>query len=249
MLDVTVHQVANTGFPWSSLFQLLGTVLPLLGVILTIAYTGRRQKESLDKTAQLQRDVDDRRRKESLDLKAETRREEVRVARGVVFAQLSRVYRTIQGEYEYLASSGMEFIWLSHFVTLVPTGDSIRRIELLTAEEVIDITAFFYSYQENMGYITGLTEGFGKSSLKLDMQMVGVKYHAGDMELKWLFDALRAIERKAFGAMDAILGAALREYGKNDLFYARLNSESDANKKAAERGAAHCKTLEQRTAS
>src|SRR6185503_5190926 len=143
---------------------ILAAVAALIGVILNILSTARLQR----KTRELNRE------------------NEIKVARSVVFAQLSRVYRTIQGEYEYLAKSGIGWIWIALYSTLLPSEENLRKIQLLTAEEVLDITAFLYSYHEHMGYIAALTGGKGKTSVKYDFQLVGVDYSEPQRELLWL---------------------------------------------------------------
>ena len=248
MFQITIGEALHCAFPWKDLFQVSGGLLAFLGVILTIAYTGKRQRESFDRTARLQREADARRLQTELDLRESALTHDVRVARGVLFAQLSRVYRTIQGEYEYLATSELPFIWIAFYNTLLPTPEALKRAELLSVEEVVDVTAFYYSYHENMGYIAAASGGEGKTMLKLDCHLVGLDVRAADRQLKWLMDALGVIERKALAAMRRILAAAEQDYGGEGEVAQKFQEEEKRNARLAKRSEPHRATLEQRIA-
>ena len=199
-------------------------------------YTGIRQRQSLAETARLQREADERRFEAELALRRESTSHEMVVARSVIFAQLARVYRTIKGEYGYLVNSPFKFVWVPFYTTLLPTTESLKRVELLTADEVTDITAF-YSYHEHMGYIAASSGGFGKTSVRYDFQLFGVDFTAADRELKWLVGSLEVLDRKAGAAMECILSAARKEYGDASPAMQRLERERKRNKYHAENAA------------
>jgi hypothetical protein len=219
--------VDNTGegIPWTTFIPVLAAVGALIGVILNILSTARLQR----KTRKLDRE------------------NEIRVARSVVFAQLSRVYRTIHGEYDYLADSDIGWIWIALYATLLPSQDNLRRIQVLTAEEVLDITAFLYSYHERMGYIAALTGGRDKTSVKFDCELVGVDYREPTRELLWLLQSLVVLERKALAAMDAIVNAAKGDYGENDALFCRLHAEQKRSGDIAVKAQVHKNKLKQKT--
>jgi hypothetical protein len=210
-LHIIIDQKGGGASAWATFIPLLAAVGALVGVVLNILSIARLQRKT--------RELD--------------RINEIRTARSVLFAQLSRVYRTTQGEYEYLAKSGIGWIWISLYATLLPSEASLRKIQLLSAEEVLDVTAFFYSYHEHMGYIAALTGGHGKSSLAYDFQLVGADCTDATRELLWLLKSLAVIERKALAAMEAILRAAERDYKGDVAFLARLTRERDRSKSIA----------------
>lgn len=238
--------LAENGAAFKDLVTLGAAFVAFGGVIITLVVNGKRQRESLAETARFQRDADQRKFDAEIALRKESRNHEIVVARSVVFAQLARVYRTIQGEYEWLANSDLKFIWVAFYTTLLPTAESLKRVELLTPDEVTDITAFYYSYHEHMGYIAAASGGYGKTSIKYDFNLVGVDVTAADRELRWLLDSLQVLERKAVAAMDAIYAAAKASYGDNSQAVQRLEQERDRNQFRAHKAASFLTLLRKR---
>lgn len=207
---------------------LIAAMIALTGVLMTIWSTAKRQRESFEKTAEMQREVERRKRSD-----------EVRAVRGLLFAQLARVYRTIQDEYVYLADSGMTFVWFPIYLSLMPSAETLRRAEVLTGQELMDVTAFHYSYQENMGYIAalGYEREKGPPAVKFDYQMIGVDYGRADRELAWMITALVVIEGKARAAMEAILKATREEIGGDGGLLEKLEEDMARSGERAKEGA------------
>jgi hypothetical protein len=216
VLHVYIENLPSGGLSAKDFITFIAAILGLVGVLLTIRSTAKRQRESFDRNAELQREADRRRHEDSLELQQAARNHDVRVARGVLFAQLSRVYRTVQGQYIHIEKAPLTFMWLPLYETLLPSAQNLARVEPLSAAEVVDVTAFLYSYQENMGYIGALTNAKGSTAVHFDYQMVGVDFQTAGRELKWLTEAMRVIERKAQAAMRTIRLEATREYGASD---------------------------------
>jgi hypothetical protein len=239
MLHLMNNSPASAESSWKDVISLvvpfLAAIVALIGVLLTIRSTAQRQREA-----------DERRWQENINLRDLDRANEIRVARAIIFAQLSRVYRTIQGEYEYLANSPLTYVWIAVYPTLLPSEDNLRRIQVLTAEEVLDVTAFLYSYHENVGYIASLNGDGEENHVKYDFQLVGVDYQNPQRELAWLVGAMGVIERKALRAMDAILAAALHEYDEKDQLRCRLQDESSKSRRVAEAAEEHKHVVAQR---
>lgn len=85
-----------------------------------------------------------------------------------------------------------------------------------------------------------------KTSVKYDFQLIGVDYQSPQRELTWLVSAMSAIERKALGAMDAILGAARREYNNKDPLLSRLEDDRAKSQRLASAAEEHKHVLDQR---
>ena len=228
------------------LLKLGAAFIALLGVMLTLFVNGKRQRESIAETARLQREADERKFNAEIALRQESRSHEIVVARSVIFAQLARVYRTIKGEYEWLANSQLKFVWVALYNTLLPTTESLKRVELLTPDEVTDITAFYYSYHEHMGYIAAASGGYGQTSIKYDFNLIGVDVTAADRELRWLIESLEVLDRKAAAAMDAIYAAAQKAYGDSSPAVQRLARERERNKFHAQKAASFLTVLRER---
>jgi len=244
MQNITFGFPANEG--WFAIKDWISVGVALIGfagVILTLFWNGRRQQQGFAETARLQREADARKFEAEIKLRVENRQHEVAVARSVVFAQITRVYRTLMGEYAYLANSPLKFIWISLYTTILPSPDALKRIEVLTPDEVFDITAFYYSYHEHMGYIAAASGGIGKTSLKFDYQLVGVNFSDADRELRWLLYSLQVLDRKALAAMNSIFAAATADYGSKSSVVERLEQERGRNEELAIEAAPHLSKL------
>ena len=242
MIDITIGGFAGAGTPLKDWLPLFAGFLAFVGVLLTIAYTGKRQRESFDNAAKLQRDAVQQETEAETKLREEVRAGEIRVVRALVFAQLARVYRTIQEEYGYFSVEENNFTWIPVYISLLPTLDALKRIELLAPQEVVEVTSFYYSYHENMGYIASVGDRSDLTAIKLDCHVLGVNYGQGE-RLRWLVDALGTIEEKAKIAMDAVLAGAEADVSGGAELAARLEAEQVRNAERATEGLRSLKML------
>lgn len=244
MIQLTVGQAAQE-LTYADVISKIGPVLALIGVIATIAVSLWNQQRSIKATADNQSAAEQRRYDSEAELREKEHNHEIRIARGVAFAQLCRVYRTIQGQYKYLSCSGIRFIWLPFYNSLLPTSENLHGIGKLTSEEVLDLTALFYSYQEQMGYIAGTAVG-GGHAIKLDHEMIGVNVENEERELKWVVDALQAIESKCLRILQTVLDACRREYNSADPLLGRLELAQKRNCDLADEARSSFQDLQRR---
>lgn len=172
----------------------------------------------------LQRRADQRKFDFETGRQAEELAQRKEVARLTLYAQLFRMYKTILRQRHYIEVNASKFIWITVFRDALPSSANVTRVELLTPEEVIDLTSFFYSYQEHIGFITANAQRSAGDEKKVDIDIIGYDYVDG-RRLTWLLWSLDAMERKLVAGMEAIRAAVAREYPV-DSAMARITASS-----------------------
>jgi len=140
----------------------------------------------------------------------------ISTSRVTIYAQLHRIIQLSRGQIKYLGDrTKPPYVWITVFNLNLPSAQNIDRIKLLTPIEVYEITSFFYSYQEQLGYIMGNARPSNASGIPgvdpvfmptgIGIESLTLGYDTSDeMRRKWLIDALQVIADRARRARDAV---------------------------------------------
>ena len=175
--------------------QLAAGLLTFTGVVLGFGVNAYLQFRTDRRKHRYEREMDEWRR-----------RQELRLVRISTTAELTRIAKTILGQYEHMAD-GNHFMWIPVFGSALPTPETIARAQHLTAAEIEALTAFQYSYQQHVGYLAGAAEKDLASTMDIGVKAIGYNYNE-ERRRDWLRWSLGVIERKALRALDALHAAS-----------------------------------------